>query len=109
MNVFEKITAQQGKPGSAVWTVGEQLKEICSDAKCAELVCQDLDNPEMSIAQCEKKIKAYADKHRTGNFAFVSPQIADGIISDFYGLPSADVDKRCSESNAELIDLESFM
>lgn len=90
MTVFEKIEAQQGKVQDAVWMVGEQLKDICcSDPHCAEIVMQDLDNPGMSLAKCEKKIKAYADKHKTGNFACVIPSVADKIIREFFGLPLA--------------------
>ncbi|MBQ9838987.1 MAG: hypothetical protein IJO56_05825 [Oscillospiraceae bacterium] len=92
MTVFEKIEAQQkGKENTAVWMCGEQLKDICrSDPHCAEIVCQDLDVPEMSIAACEKKIKAYADQHKSGPRApssCVPPNVAEGIIRKFYGLP----------------------
>ena len=59
MTVFEKITAQQGKDKeSNLWLMGEQLKEICErEPRAAELVAQDLDIPEMSLANCEKKLK----------------------------------------------------
>lgn len=89
MNVFEKIEAQQAKlpEGSAPWTVGEHLKEICTDPRCAELVNADIDNENMGIVQCEKKIKAYSDKHKHGNFGFVPPKVAESIIREFYGLP----------------------
>ena len=62
---FAKIEAQQAKltENSAPWVVGEQLKDICTDSYCAELVSADLDNADMSLTNCEKKIKAYADKH----------------------------------------------
>lgn len=90
MTVFEKIESQQGKVQDAVWMVGEQLKDICrSDPHCAEIVMQDLENPDMSLTKCEKKIKAYADKHKAGNFSCVIPTVADKIIRDFYGLPAA--------------------
>lgn len=37
---FAKIEAQQAKltENSAPWVVGEQLKDICTDSYCAELV-----------------------------------------------------------------------
>lgn len=92
MTVFEKIEAQQkGKEGSAAWMVGEQLKDICrSDPHCAELVLQDLENPELSIDKVERKIKAYADKQkRNGNCVCVPPSVAEGIIRKAYGLPEA--------------------
>lgn len=89
MNVLEKIEEQQKalKENTAPWVVGEQLKEICADPHCAELVSADLDRKGMGLADCEKKIKAYADKHRSGNSACVPPNIAENIIREFYGLP----------------------
>ena len=87
MTVFEKIASQQGKERTPVWMVGEQLKDIISnDARLQEIVSQDLDVPEMSLAKCEEKIKAHADKHKTGNFACVTPIEAEEIIREFYGL-----------------------
>lgn len=87
MSVFEKISAQQGKERTAVWMVGEQLKDmIRDDTRLQEIVEQDLEQEELSLAACEKKIKAYADKHKTGNFACVTPAEAEAIIREFYGL-----------------------
>lgn len=87
MTVFEKIAAQQGQENTPVWMVGEQLKDMIQDCPgWQELVDQDLENEAMSLAECEKKIKAYADKHRKGNFACVVPSVAEKIIRDFYGL-----------------------
>ena len=68
--------------------VGEQLKDICRhEPGCAELIYQDLQVKEMSITEVEKKIKAFADKNKTGNFACVTPMEADRILREFYGLP----------------------
>ena len=89
MNVFEMIEAQQkGKENTAPWMVGEQLKDICRrEPACASIVAEDLANSEMSIDNCEKKIKDYADKHRKGSCAVVPPNVAEDIIRAFYGLP----------------------
>jgi hypothetical protein len=77
------------KERSAPWMVGEQLKEICRrEPKSAELIAQDMENPAMDITQAEKKIKAFADGHKTGNFACVTPIEADRILREFYGLPA---------------------
>lgn len=86
----EAIEKQQTavKPRSAQWMVGEQLKEICRrEPTSAELVAQDLEQPAMSIVEAEKKIKAFADKHKTGNFSCVTPSEAERILREFYGLP----------------------
>lgn len=106
MTVFEKISAQQGADRTAVWMVGEQLKDmIKNDARAQEIVSQDLDIPEMSLAECEKKIKAYADKHKTGNFSCVTPIEAENIIREFYGI--AKVSEAPAEDTAPLT-LDSF-
>lgn len=106
MNVFEKISAQQGAERTAVWMAGEQLKDmIRNDARAQEIVYQDLDVPEMSLAECEKRIKAYADKHKTGNFACVTPIEAENIIREFYGI--AKVSEAPAEDSAPLT-LDSF-
>lgn len=95
MNVFEKIEAQQkGKENTAVWMVGEQLKDICrQEPHCAEVVAADLENPEMSLEAAEKKIKAKADDLKKGmkgaRCICVPPNVAEAVIRDFYGLPAA--------------------
>ena len=94
MTVFEKIARQQeGCQGTPQFFVGEQLKEICyADPHCAEIVCQDLENEAMSLVKAAQKIKAYADeqnrKEKKG-FVCVPPDVAEGIIREFYGLPAA--------------------
>lgn len=86
-----KITAQQPKGCTAVWMVGEQLKDMVrAEPHLAELVAQDLSVEAMSLADCEKRIKAFADKHKTGGFACVVPAEAERIIREFYGLPARD-------------------
>jgi hypothetical protein len=112
MTVFEKIEAQQSKfkEGSPQWCVGEQLKEICrNEPHSAELVDKDLENEEMSIGKAEKKIKAWADRHKTGNFSFVSPQKAEEIIREFYGLPGREAAQEQNKQPAAVIDLGDFL
>ena len=85
----ERIIAEQqkGEEGTAVWAVGEHLKDIARrEPWSAELLAHDLQNEEMSIIEAEKKIKAYADDHKKGGFAVVPPQEADRILRAFYGL-----------------------
>ena len=55
----------------------------------AELIAQDLENEAMSITEAEKKIKAFADGHKTGSFSCVTPAESDRILREFYGLPPA--------------------
>lgn len=76
------------KDRSPQWMVGEQLKDICRrEPASAELIYQDLQIEAMSITEAEKKIKAFADKNKTGNFACATPAESDRILREFYGLP----------------------
>lgn len=87
---LDKINAQQAthKQGSAPWCVGEQLKDILrAQPEIAELVANDLDQTGMSLADCEKKIAAFANDHRQGSVGFCGPADSDRIIRAFYGLP----------------------
>ena len=87
---IEKLREQQAKvkPRSPQWMVAEQLIDICRrEPNSAELIDKDLDVKEMSITEAEKKVKEYADKHKTGNFACVTPAEAENILRKFYGLP----------------------
>ena len=89
-DAIRAIEAQQAKvqAHSPQWMVGEQLKDICRhEPKSAELIVQDLQVEAMSITAAEKKIKAFADKHKTGSFSCVTPMESDKILRDFYGLP----------------------
>ena len=84
------LEEQQSKvqPRSPQWMVGEQLKDICRhEPQSAELIAQDLENAAMSITEVEKKIKAFADGHKTGSFSCVTPAEAENILREFYGLP----------------------
>lgn len=88
---IEAIEKQQGKlkKFSMAHTVGEQLKDILRDQPTAAgIVLQDLANAGMGIVDCEKKIAAYASKHREGSAGCCPPQEADRIIREFYGIPA---------------------
>ena len=86
--VIKQIEEQQkGQENTPPYYVGEQLKDIIrNNPQAAEIVGQDLKIKEMSIVECEKKINAYADKHKKNNFACVTPQQAEKIICEFYGI-----------------------
>ena len=93
------------KSRSPQWMAAEQLMDICRmEPESAELIAQDLDNG-LNITEAEKKIKAFADKHKTGNFACVTPKEADSILREYFGLPKAGkrehIVVRSSEKKAE--------
>ena len=65
---IELLEEQQRKvkERSAPWLVAEQLKDICRrEPHSAKILAQDLENASMSITEAEKKIKAFADGHRS--------------------------------------------
>ena len=86
------IEEQQGrvKARSAPWMVGEQLKDMVRrEPGIGELIAQDLTAGGMSLEKAEVKLKAFADKHRTGNFACVTPAEAEDVLREYFGLPKA--------------------
>lgn len=106
-DAIAKITAQQPREHTPVWMVGEQLKDILrGEPHLADIVSQDLDVKEMALSECEKKLKAYADGHKTGNFSCVVPAEAERIIREFYGLPDRSEAEEPAGDN--LIRLEDF-
>ena len=95
------------KERSAPWMVAEQLMDICRrEPYSAELIARDLENPEMGIIQAEKKIKAFADSHKTGNSSCVAPVEADRILREFYGLGTAGAD---AGDTPKILSLADFL
>lgn len=89
-DAIRKLKEQQSKvkERSPQWMVAEQLMDLCrAEPACAELLAQDLEVEAMSIVEAEKKIKAFADSHKSGGFACVTPAESDRILREFYGLP----------------------
>lgn len=111
--LIDKISSQQGEENTAVYMVGEQLKDICRNSpKAAELVLKDLDVEEMSITNCEKEIHKYADELRKttkGNCVCVSPAQAEKIIREFYGIPEDDGKENKVSDFGSIIDLSDFL
>lgn len=98
------------KVRSPQWMVAEQLKDICRhESHSAELIAQDLENPAMSVTEAETKIKAFADGHKTGGFACVTPVEADRILREFYGLPSQEAEPESPVAGAQVLDLADFL
>lgn len=87
MNELEKalqaIEDQQKKLGeSPAFWVGEQLKDILRETPvAAQIVLEDF-SAGHTVADCEKKIKAYAGQHH----GCCPPQEADRIIREFFGI-----------------------
>lgn len=106
---ISKLQEQQSKvkERSAPWMVAEQLKDICRrEPHSAELIARDLENPDMGIIQAEKKIKAFADAHKTGSFSCVTPEESDRILREFYGLGCTGGDAGYAP---KILDLADFL
>lgn len=94
----EKIDAQsREKDGKAIFpeaAIGRQLLDIAgSDPATAELLLRDLDVQEMGLAAAAKKLKEYADKHHgKANCFCITPDVAESIFREFYGLPEPGTD-----------------
>lgn len=104
---------QKGKEGTAVFYVGEQLKDMAKRSELtAELLLADLKNPDMDITAAEKQLKAYADKNHGKNKCFcISPDVAEKIFCEFYGLPNnEDIGEKPEPKQEEqMIDLGDFL
>lgn len=113
MNNYEIVAAeiekqQKGRENTAPWMVGEQLKDIARrEPVSAELLAKDLTVTGMGIADAEKKIKAYADKHKKGSCAVVPPNVAEDILREFYGLPKGGAP--AEETKPGVINLADFL
>lgn len=122
-NKFEELLRkvseqQQGKEFTDIFMVGEQIKDICrNNAKATELVVADLDVPEMSLERCAAEIKKEADwlhKEKKGSCICIPPNVAEGIIRKFYGIPEDDentdnVSRKSEKKSADIIRLEDFI
>lgn len=85
------IEAQQPKERSAIWMVGEQLKDMVrAEPAIAELLIADLAGKGMTLADAETKIAAKARENKVGSVGVVTPIEAEDILRSFYGLPPRD-------------------
>ena len=106
--VIAVIEAQQPKERSAVWMVGEQLKDICrADPSAAEILLTDLlHNPEMTLVAAEKKIAEQARKNKVGSCGCVTPAEAEDILRSFFGLGAPG---QGAAGTPKILDLADFL
>ena len=112
MKVLKELIEKQrkGKEDSPVWMVGEQLLDIAErEPSSIDILKRDLEIPEMSLVEAEKKIKAWADKHKKDGFCCVSPKVAEEILREFYGLPKVDDPRKDTAVVTEVSMSESFI
>ncbi|MEG2769320.1 MAG: hypothetical protein RR902_00715 [Oscillospiraceae bacterium] len=103
------IDRQLEKAGeySTIKMVGEQIKEIAGkNENIAKVICEDIEQNEKAIIECEKKISDFARNHKTGNSACVPPKVAEGIIKEHFGIAEATPQP---QSGAISINIMDFM
>ncbi len=90
-----------------VYAVGEALLELAQDEHTAELIAQDLANPDMSLKKCYESLYAYARENKTGNSFCIGPKLALKLISEFYGIQSPEEPMKQAEppEQPKIIDL----
>lgn len=111
------IEAQQPKERSAVWMVGEQLKDMVrAEPGIAELILADLAGKGMGLADAEQKIAEAAKKNKVGNCGVVTPAEAEDILRSFYGLPPRGAAQEPARDEAKftppqegMLDLSAFL
>lgn len=110
MNELEKvlraIEEQQKKLGdSPAFWVGEQLRDILRETPAAAQIVMEDFSAGHTVADCEKRIKAYASQHH----GCCPPPEADRIIREFFGITgctqvAAPAEKRTARRAINLVD-----
>lgn len=105
------IEGQQPKERSAVWMVGEQLKDMIrgNEAAAALLLTDLTQNKEMTLAAAEKKIAERAKKNKVGNCGCVTPAEAEDILREFFGLPERGAAAAPQTERRKVVDLADFL
>lgn len=105
------IEGQQPKERSAVWMVGEQLKDMVrgNEAAAALLLTDLTQNKEMTLAAAEKKIAERAKKNKVGNCGCVTPTEAEDILREFFGLPERGTTAAPQTERRKVVDLADFL
>ena len=88
------IEGQQPKERSAVWMVGEQLKDMVRGNE---------------LAAAEKKIAERAKKNKVGNCGCVTPAEAEDILREFFGLPERGTDAAPQTERRKVVVLADFL
>ncbi len=65
---MEKLKEMTGSASGCARTIGEMLLEVGRmDSRAAELIEQDLGNPEMSLEKCSNALREHARKNQKGS------------------------------------------
>lgn len=111
-NLMKSIAQQQkGHENKPRFMIGEQLKEIAArEPLSAELLERDLQIGEMSLEAAERKLREYADKnHKAARVFCITPDVAEKILREFYGLPEAGKAPEEPKPQEGFIDLATYL
>lgn len=91
MEILEKAIE---RAGNCARTIGEILREVGRiSPQAAQLIEEDLANPEMSLGKCADALKRHAQKHQKNScwscavFGVDPENEAVKVILDFYKIP----------------------
>jgi|GEM_PF-3397174 len=94
---------------SPVRMVGRQLMDIVGqNEQVAAVVLEDLKGGH-TVHKCEAEIYKWAKAHKTGNRACCPPDIADGIIRKYFGLPENGEKTQQPKQKNKTINLTDFL
>lgn len=109
--LIEIIAKQQsGHENEPIFMIGEQLKEMAAaDKKVEELLIQDLQRSGMSLKDAAKELQKHSDNNRGKASCYcITPNVAEGILRKFYGLPERKENKSPG-ADTPAIDLSDFL
>lgn len=109
--MLEKLKAQIEKGDGTIKAVGEILMRICeTNQAAAEIVEQDLGNPDMSLEKCFAKMRETAQKKQKNSCYYMPHEEAEKIIREFYGIPERTKKAGATHQHqAEIIDLADLL
>lgn len=110
--LLKLIREQQGEDEcTPVFMIGEQLLEMAEgNAHITELLVADLQTDGMTLKDAAAGFKKYADKNRKGKSQFcITPKVADKLLREFYGLPSAEERTAPEQHSESFVDLADFI
>lgn len=85
--MMEKLKAQIEKADNGPKEAGKFLLKICErEPAAAEIVEQDLENPDMGIDKCFLKMKETASEKVEAGCYCMTDEEAEAIIREFYGI-----------------------
>ena len=103
---------QAGHKNEPLYMIGMQLLEIADrEPESAGLLLQDLTRDGMKLSDAAAMLQKHADgiaKPKHLRCVCITPQIAEGLLRKFYGLPDP-AEAPVSAPEPDFLDLSSFL